>query len=70
MTKSSPKIVSFEDERLILVDPDDNETGFLSKAECHDGDGVLHRAFSVFLFNSNGELLLQQRAAGKRLWPM
>jgi isopentenyl-diphosphate delta-isomerase len=70
VTESSARIVSSEDERLILVDPDDNETGFLSKAECHDGDGVLHRAFSVFLFNSNGELLLQQRAAGKRLWPM
>ena len=37
-------------EELILVDVDDNETGFLSKADCHDGDGVLHRAFSLFLF--------------------
>lgn len=70
MTDSPARIVSSEDEPLILVDTDDNETGTLSKARCHDGDGVLHRAFSVFLFNSNGELLLQQRAAGKRLWPM
>ncbi len=61
--------VSSEAEQLILVDADDNETGFLSKAEAHDGDGVLHRAFSVFLFNENGELLMQQRAVGKRLWP-
>jgi len=64
------KIVSSEDERLIVVDADDNESGFLSKAKCHDGAGVLHRAFSVFLFNRRGELLLQQRAANKRLWPL
>lgn len=62
-------IVSSDSEELILVDADDQETGSLSKALCHDGDGVLHRAFSVFLFNHAGELLLQQRAAGKRLWP-
>ena len=63
------RIVSSEAEELILVDEEDRETGFLSKADCHDGEGRLHRAFSVFLFNPEGELLLQQRAAGKRLWP-
>ncbi len=63
------RIVSSESEELILVDADDKEAGFLSKADCHDGDGLLHRAFSVFLFNADGELLLQQRADGKRLWP-
>ena len=63
------KIVSSQSEQLILVDGDDNETGHLSKADCHDGDGILHRAFSIFLFNSMGELLLQQRSASKRLWP-
>ena len=63
------KIVSSEAESLILVDSDDNEIGLMSKADCHDGAGVLHRAFSIFLFNQNGELLLQQRASGKRLWP-
>ncbi len=66
---SANKIVSSDSEELILVDSNDQETGSLSKALCHDGDGVLHRAFSVFLFNDAGELLLQQRAAGKRLWP-
>ena len=70
MTDTSARIVSSEDECLILVDENDNETGLLNKAECHDGDGALHRAFSVFLFNKDGELLLQQRASGKRLWPM
>ena len=63
------RIVSSEAEELILVDADDKETGFLSKAECHDAGGVLHRAFSLFLFNTNGELLLQQRGSAKRLWP-
>jgi isopentenyl-diphosphate delta-isomerase len=61
--------VSSDSEQLVLVDAEDRETGFLSKAECHDGAGLLHRAFSVFLFNAVGELLLQQRSASKRLWP-
>lgn len=63
------RVVSSEAEELILVDEGDREQGHLSKAACHDGDGILHRAFSAFLFNANGELLLQQRAATKRLWP-
>jgi isopentenyl-diphosphate delta-isomerase len=67
--ETSHRVVSSEAEELILVDTDDNETGFLSKAECHDGRGRLHRAFSLFLFNEDGELLLQQRAPSKRLWP-
>ena len=61
--------VSSESELLILVDTEDREIGNLSKAECHDGDGILHRAFSLFLFNDQGELLLQKRSAEKRLWP-
>ena len=62
------RIVSSEAEELILVDGDDNETGYLSKAECHNGAGILHRAFSVFLFDAEGRVLLQQRAPSKRLW--
>lgn len=65
----SHRIVSSESEELILVDEADNETGFRSKADCHDGAGVLHRAFSLFLFDDAGRLLLQQRSAAKRLWP-
>lgn len=63
------RVVSFDDEPLILVDADDRELGYLPKAEAHVGQGVLHRAFSLFVFNPQGELLLQQRAPGKRLWP-
>lgn len=61
-------IVSFDSEPLILVNSDDQEIGQLDKGSCHDGQGILHRAFSVFLFNSKGELLLQQRHPTKRLW--
>jgi len=67
--ESAHKVVSSDAEELILVDEDDMETGFLSKAECHNGTGTLHRAFSLFLFNEAGELLLQQRSESKRLWP-
>jgi isopentenyl-diphosphate delta-isomerase len=63
------KVVSSESEELILVDADDNEIGNMTKAACHDGVGRLHRAFSMFLFNDGGELLLQQRSESKRLWP-
>jgi len=61
--------VSSEQESLILVDSDDRETGFLEKSACHAGQGVLHRAFSLFVFNAKGQLLIHQRASGKRLWP-
>ncbi len=49
------EVVSSEEEPLILVDESDREIGHLSKGECHNGDGVLHRAFSLFIFNSDGE---------------
>jgi len=51
-------------EDVILVDEFDNEVGTMEKMEAHR-KGVLHRAFSVLLFNSNGELLLQKRAKNK-----
>jgi isopentenyl-diphosphate delta-isomerase len=59
-----------DSEQLILVDDSDREVGYLGKSACHDGGGVLHRAFSLLIFNERGELLLQQRGAGKRLWPL
>jgi isopentenyl-diphosphate Delta-isomerase len=62
--------VAADSESLILVDEADREVGHLSKLKCHDGRGVLHRAFSLLIFNEQGELLLQQRAAAKRLWPL
>lgn len=69
MTKPH-RVVSSETEELILVDAEDREIGSLDKGACHDGEGVLHRAFSLFIFNPRGELLLQQRSSSKRLWPL
>ena len=63
------ELVSTDSEQLILVDAGDRAVGVLDKASCHDGQGVLHRAFSAFLFNDRGEVFIQQRAADKRLWP-
>jgi isopentenyl-diphosphate delta-isomerase len=63
------EVVSFDDEDLILVDPDDRVTGYASKRNVHEGDGLLHRAFSVFLFDGPDRVLLQQRAENKPLWP-
>lgn len=51
-------------EQVILVDRSDTAIGQMEKMEAHE-KGLLHRAFSVFIFNSKGELLLQQRAAHK-----
>jgi len=62
--------VAADSDALILVDESDREVGHMSKSQCHDGAGVLHRAFSLLVFNAKGELLLQQRAASKRLWPL
>ena len=63
------EVVSNASEELILVDELDREIGFKAKAVAHVGKGVLHRAFSIFVFNSDNELLLQQRAPSKMLWP-
>ena len=67
---NNDQIVSFDDEKLILVDADDNILGYEEKLAAHMGKGMLHRAFSIFIFNSKKQLLLQQRSADKLLWPL
>ena len=62
--------VSFHDEMLIVVNPDNQVLDYLDKETCHRGEGILHRAFSIFIFNDKGEVLLQQRSAEKPLWPL
>jgi len=52
------------EENVILVDNNDNQVGLMPKLEAHQ-KGLLHRAFSVFIFNSKYELLLQKRASSK-----
>jgi isopentenyl-diphosphate Delta-isomerase len=58
-------------EQVILVNENDEETGIMEKMEAHE-KALLHRAFSVFIFNKEGQMLLQQRAAKKyhspQLW--
>ena len=51
-------------ERVILVDTQDNVIGSMEKLEAHR-KGVLHRAFSILIFNSKGEVLLQKRSKNK-----
>ena len=51
-------------EKVILVDEDDNVVGEMEKMEAHRS-GKLHRAFSIFILNKKGEMLLQQRALNK-----
>ena len=52
------------EEHVILVNEKDQEIGLMPKLEAHQ-KAVLHRAFSVFIFNSENELMLQQRASNK-----
>ena len=56
-------------EAIIAVDESDNEIGDVSKVEAHHSSGMLHRAFSVLLFDSNNRLLLQKRASHKVTFP-
>ncbi len=51
-------------EEVILVNENDEQVGTMDKMEAHQ-KAVLHRAFSVFIFNTRGEMLLQQRAIEK-----
>ena len=52
------------EEKVILVDKEDNQIGTMPKLEAHER-ALLHRAFSVFIFNEKGELMLQRRALHK-----
>lgn len=57
------------EDNVILVNSNNEVLGTMPKLEAHE-KGVLHRAFSVFIFNENGELMLQQRAADKYHSPL
>ncbi|WP_299009493.1 isopentenyl-diphosphate Delta-isomerase [uncultured Shewanella sp.] len=57
-------------DMLVTVDKNDDVIGYETKLRCHQGQGILHRAFSLFVFNSKQELLVQQRSALKPLWPL
>ena len=61
---------SLSQELLILVDPEDTIIGYEKKEKCHQGEGLLHRAFSIFIFNERKQLLIQTRSSEKALWPL
>ena len=52
------------EEQVVVVSENDEILGLMEKMNAHE-NGILHRAFSVFLFNDKGEMLLQKRASGK-----
>lgn len=56
-------------EMVVLVDQNDCEIGLMPKMEAHE-KGSLHRAISVLIYNSKGEMLIQQRASTKYHWPL
>ncbi len=69
-TKSTkPEVLDDTKDSLILVNLEDEVTGFASKQQAHFGKGITHRAFSIFLFDHRKKLLLHQRSRYKPLWP-
>lgn len=69
MNANYPKADNAARELIVLVDDACSPIGTMSKSAVHHADTPLHLAFSVFLFNGEGELLLQQRALSKKTWP-
>ena len=57
-------------EAIIKISEQDEPLGSISKIDAHQGAGVFHRAFSVLLFNTKGEMLLQQRSGERSRFPM
>ncbi|MBI3033537.1 isopentenyl-diphosphate Delta-isomerase [Candidatus Woesearchaeota archaeon] len=55
--------------KIQTVNWKDELTGLEEKEKCHDGEGILHRAFVLMLFNGKGDVLLTRRSRKKRLWP-
>jgi isopentenyl-diphosphate delta-isomerase len=57
-------------DELILVNASDEEVGHANVTTCHQRPAKRHRAVSVFLFNSAGEMLITQRSGFKKTWPL
>jgi isopentenyl-diphosphate Delta-isomerase len=57
-------------DKIILVDSRDKVLGYEDKTKSHAGEGILHRAFTVFIFNPERALLIQKRSPLKPLWPL
>jgi isopentenyl-diphosphate delta-isomerase len=70
LERSAPLVRASGVETVVLVDENDRELGTAEKLAAHRDGGRLHRAFSVFLFDDRGRVLLQQRAATKYHFPL
>ena len=57
-------------EKIVKVIGDDEFLGLEDKIKCHKGKGILHRGFSILVFNNKKQLLLTQRSKNKMLWPL
>jgi len=57
------------EERVILLDEEGREIGTAPKDSVHGADTALHLAFSCYVFNGRGEVLMTRRALGKKAWP-
>jgi isopentenyl-diphosphate delta-isomerase len=58
-----------DEELVVLVDETDTPIGTMRKSEVHTDKTPLHRGLSVFIFNDNGQVMVQQRAMHKKTWP-
>ena len=56
--------------KLLIVNKKDKIIGTKTKEECHRGKGIMHRAFSILVFNKKGQVLLSKRSKFKLLWPL
>ncbi|MDY6862476.1 MAG: isopentenyl-diphosphate Delta-isomerase [Thermodesulfobacteriota bacterium] len=57
------------EQKLVLVNLNDDVLGVEEKRECHKGEGIMHRAYIILIFNKKNQLLIQKRSHYKELWP-
>ncbi len=57
------------EQKVVIVNEKDQKIRLEDKSKAHEGEGMLHRAISTFLFNEKGELLITKRSQYKKLWP-
>jgi len=60
---------TWEQEKIVIVDKNDNELGTMDKNICHKVKGILHRAITIFIINDKNQILITKRSTYKKLWP-
>jgi isopentenyl-diphosphate delta-isomerase len=66
---AEPDVADFIGDLVVLLDEDGNAIGTAPKSSVHCADTSLHLAFSCYVFNERGEVLLTRRALTKKTWP-